>query len=322
MKKRLMTVDLCLFDGEGGSAAAGAGAGDAAVPGATQIPSAAGKGRRANNPLADVVYGKQETQAQEVNEGQQAAAAEATNTSETLEARRAEFDRMIKEDYADIYQEYTKDIAKNRVKNAKTLAETVEKQNPIMSLLAQKYGVKDAADIDGIMKALEADSSFFEEAAAKEGLTVEQYKRMQQLERENQQLKATKETAERQRQADQVYAGWMQEAEQLRGTYPGFNLQTELKSPQFQKMLGAGVSLKAAFEALHHDEIMAGAMQHTARTIAKKTADGIASRQNRPIENGLNAQASANVKSDVSKLTKADRREVARRAARGEHIAF
>ena len=60
------------------------------------------------------------------------------------------FDRMIKEDYADIYQEYTKDIAKNRVKNAKTLAETIEKQNPIMSLLAQKYGVKDAADIDGI----------------------------------------------------------------------------------------------------------------------------------------------------------------------------
>lgn len=320
MKKRLMTVDLCLFDGEGGSAAAGAGTGDTAAPGATQIPSAAGKGRRANNPLADVVYGKQETQG--APEGQQAAAAGETNISDTLEARKAEFDRMIKGDYADIYQEYTQDIAKNRVKNAKALSETIEKQTPIMSLLAQKYGVKDASDIDGIMKALEADSSFFEEAAAKEGLTVEQYKRMQQLERENAQLKATKETAERQRQADQVYAGWMQEAEQLKGTYPGFDLQTELKSQQFQKMLGAGVGLKAAFEALHHDEIMAGAMQHTARTISKKIADGVASRQNRPVENGLSSQASANVKSDVSKLTRADRAEIARRVARGERISF
>lgn len=320
MKKRLMTVDLCLFDGEGGSAAAGTGTGDAAAPGATQIPSAAGKGRRANNPLADVVYGKQETQG--TPEGQQAAAAGETNTSDTLEARKAEFDRMIKGDYADIYQEYTQDIAKSRVKNAKALYETIEKQNPIMSLLAQKYGVKDASDIDGIMKALEADSSFFEEAAAKEGLTVEQYKRMQQLESENAQLKATKESSERQRQADQVYAGWMQEAEQLKGTYPGFDLQTELKSPQFQKMLGAGVGLKAAFEAMHHDEIMAGAMQHTARTISKKIADGVASRQNRPVENGLSSQASANVRSDVTKLTRADRAEIARRAARGEHIAF
>lgn len=320
MKKRLMTVDLCLFDGEGGSAAAGTGTGDAAAAGATQIPSAAGKGRRANNPLADVIYGRQETQG--TPEGQQAAAAGETNTSDTLEARKAEFDRMIKGDYADIYQEYTQDIAKSRVKNAKALSETIERQNPIMSLLAQKYGVKDSSDVDGIMKALEADSSFFEEAAAKEGLTVEQYKRMQQLERENAQLKATKESSERQRQADQVYAGWMQEAEQLKGTYPGFDLQTELKSPQFQKMLGAGVGLKAAFEAMHHDEIMAGAMQHTARTISKKIADGVASRQNRPVENGLSSQASANVKSDVSKLTRADRAEVARRAARGEHIVF
>ena len=87
-------------------------------------------------------------------------------------------------------------------------------------------------------------------------------------------------------------------------------------------MLGAGVSVKAAFEALHHEEIMAGAMQYTAKTIAKKTADGIASRNNRPVENGLGAQASANVRADVSKLTKADRAEIARRVARGERIVF
>lgn len=104
--------------------------------------------------------------------------------------------------------------------------------------------------------------------------------------------------------------------------YPGFNLQRELDNADFGRMLGAGVSVKAAFEALHHEEIMAGAMQYTAKTIAKKTADGIASRNNRPVENGLGAQASANVRADVSKLTKADRAEIARRVARGERIVF
>jgi hypothetical protein len=87
-------------------------------------------------------------------------------------------------------------------------------------------------------------------------------------------------------------------------------------------MLSAGVGVKAAFQALHHDDIMSGAMHYTAQTIAKKTADNIASRQSRPVEAGLNSQASAQVKTDVSKLTKEDRREIARRVARGEMISF
>ena len=145
---------------------------------------------------------------------------------------------------------------------------------------------------------------------------------MQKLERENAHVKAARQQQERQQQQDQVWADWMQQAEQVKAMYPGFNLQRELDNADFGRMLGAGVSVKAAFEALHHEEIMAGAMQYTAKTIAKKTADGIASRNNRPVENGLGAQASANVRADVSKLTKADRAEIARRVARGERIVF
>lgn len=191
-----------------------------------------------------------------------------------------------------------------------------------MESLASRYGVKDATDYDGIMKAMEEDDGFFEDAAAAEGLTVEQYKRMQKLERENAHAKAARQQQERQQQQDRVWADWMQQAEQVKAMYPGFNLQRELDNADFGRMLGAGVSVKAAFEALHHEEIMAGAMQYTAKTIAKKTADGIASRNNRPVENGLGAQASANVRADVSKLTKADRAEIARRVARGERIVF
>ena len=316
MKKRNLTLNLKLFDGEGGSASTGSAPAAGTGTGAETTTSAAGKGRA--NDLANVVYGKQEMQVQE-STGQQAAAAVETVDPE---ARRAEFERLINEEYHDLYTERTQNIAKERVRNMKTMEKNMERMSPIMESLASRYGVKDATDYDGIMKAMEEDDGFFEDAAAAEGLTVEQYKRMQKLERENAHAKAARQQQERQRQQDQVWADWMQQAEQVKAMYPGFNLQRELDNADFGRMLGAGVSVKAAFEALHHEEIMAGAMQYTAKTIAKKTADGIASRNNRPVENGLGAQASANVRADVSKLTKADRAEIARRVARGERIVF
>lgn len=326
MKKKYLSCNLCLFDGEGGGAAAApaAGTGDAATAGVN--PSAAGKGRRANNPLADVRYGKQEAVQVSDQEGEQqaaAAGATVTTTSDTLEARRAEFERLINGEYKDLYNEHTQNIIKNRLKENKGLEKTVSQTQEILDIIAGRYGIKDSKDYAAITKAVQEDNFFYEEAAANEGLTVEQYKYMRKMERENQELKGYRESAERQRQADQIYAGWMQEAEQVKAIYPGFDLQAELQSnPKFGKLLGAGIDVKGAFEAIHHDEIMTGAMHMTAKRIAKKTADGIASRQSRPVENGMGSQASALVRSDVSKLTKADRREIARRARRGENISF
>ena len=55
------------------------------------------------------------------------------------------------------------------------MEKNMERMSPIMESLASRYGVKDATDYDGIMKAMEEDDGFFEDAAAAEGLTVEQY---------------------------------------------------------------------------------------------------------------------------------------------------
>ena len=322
MIEKKLYCNLCLFDGEGGAAPA-AGTGDAGAGDGKEGSYAAGKGRRASNPLADVVYGKLPDDGTSTTDTQAAAAGETTQTtSDTLEARKAEFEKMLSGEYKDLFEERIQKIINARFKETKNLEREVSRTAPILDMLAQKYGVEDPSDADALMKAIQEDNGFFEDAAANAGLTVEQYKHMQKMERENRELRSYRESAERQRQADRIYEGWLQEAEQLKNFYPSFNLQQELTNPQFGKMLGAGVGLKAAFEALHHDEIMTGAMQATARKIAKKTADGIASRQNRPPENGLGSHASAVIKSDVSKLTKEGRREIARRAARGEKISF
>ena len=45
-------------------------------------------------------------------------------------------------------------------------------------------------------------------------------------------------------------------------------------------------------------------------------------KQSRPAENGTSSKTAVIVKNDVSKLTRAERAEVARRAMLGEHIEF
>lgn len=291
MKKRYISCNLCLFDGDGaGAAAAPAAAGDAAA--SVENTPADGEARADNTQVAAV------------------------------DTRKADFERLIREEYKDLYDENVQGIVKKRIKESKDLEKKIAKSREILNVVAGKYGIKDIDDYEAITKAVQEDNTFFEDAAAKAGMTVEQYKHMNQMEREIKELKGYRESAERQKQADQIYSGWLQEAETVKNIYPSFNLRTELENPQFGKLLGAGINLRTAFEAVHHDEIMTGAMAATAKRIAKKTADGIVSRQARPTENGMSARASALVKTDVSKLTRAERREYAARARRGEEITF
>jgi hypothetical protein len=88
------------------------------------------------------------------------------------------------------------------------------------------------------------------------------------------------------------------------------------------RLLQNGIDVKTAFETIHHDEILSGAMMQTAEAVRKNVTDSIKARGLRPSENGINAQAGVIVKNDVSKLTPQDRAEIARRARMGETIKF
>ena len=182
-----------------------------------------------------------------------------------------------------------------------------------------KYGVK---DLKSLQKAVQDDDSYFEEAAEAENLTVEQYKYKLKLEKENAQLKQAEQEAERVRQARNMYAQWQTQSESLKTRYPNFSLEKEAQNPQFVRLLQNGIDVKTAFETIHHDEILSGAMLQTANAVRKNVTDSIKARGLRPSENGINAQAGVIVKNDVSKLTPKDRAEIARRARMGETIKF
>lgn len=235
--------------------------------------------------------------------------------------REAEFERLIKGDYKDLYDKRVSDTIQRRLKSSK---ETVDKYNalaPTLDMLAGKYGV-DASDIEALNKAIQEDDSYYEEEALNRGLTVQQLKEIKRMERENTQLRREMEQRRQQEQADAVYARWMQEAESTKQVYPSFDLQAEARNPQFMQLLQSNVPLRTAYEVIHKDEIISGAMQFTAQTIAGKVANSVAAGQSRPVEGGLNKQGAFQAGIDPAHMSKAQRLEYAQRAARGERITF
>ena len=295
--------------------AEGAGAGDGGTAQGQGVTEAAAlpqtKGEK-NNPLASVKYGIQE---------EEAPAAGVQTETVAQPDRNAEFEKLIKGEYKDLYDAKMQDTIQKRLKGTK---ETVDKFNaltPTLELLAKKYGV-DAGDIDALGKAIEEDDSYYEQEALDKGMTVQQLKEIKKMERENADLKAQMEEAQRQENGKKLYAQWMQQAEDAKKVYPNFDIRAEMNNPKFVDLLRSNIDVRTAYEVLHKDEIIPAAMQFTAQAVESKLAKKIASNGARPSENGMSSQSAAVVKSDVSQLSKADRAEIIRRVQRGEKIRF
>ena len=304
------TLNLQLF-AEGGGGDGGTGAGGATGEGVTAAGSQT-KGAK-SNPLANVVYGIQPTTASESESS-------ATKVTEP-EDRNAKFEELIKGEYKDLYDQRMQDTIQKRLKGTK---ETVDKYNeltPTIEMLAKKYGV-DASDIKALNKAIEDDDSYYEQEALEKGISVEQLKEIRKLEKENAEFKRQREEQNRRANADRVYAEWMRQADDLKAVYPSFDIKAEMQNSKFLDLLRSNIDVRTAYEVVHKDDIISGAMQFAVKTAEQKLTNKIIANGSRPSENGNSSQGGAIAKSDVSQLTKADRAEILRRVARGEKISF
>ena len=298
-------LSLQLF-AEGGAGDGGTAEGQG-VTAAAALPQTKGE---KGNPLASVKYGIQE---------ESAPAAEVQTVAQP--DRNAMFEQLIKGEYKDLYDAKVQDTIQKRLKSSK---ETVDKYNalaPTLELLGNKYGV-DAGDTEALIKAISEDDSYYEQEALEKGMTVQQLKEVKKMERENAELKAQMQEAQRQENGKKLYAAWMQQADEAKKVYPSFNLQAEMQNPKFVELLRSNIDVRTAYEVTHKDEIISGAMQFTAKTVESKIAKKIAANGARPAENGMGSGSAAVVKSDVSQLSKEDRAETIRRVARGEKIRF
>lgn len=324
MKKnfKLINLNLKLFDGAGAGASGGDGTGEgtATMGEETNTSSVAEKNNRAND-LSKVVYGKQEDTPQTDIDTHVADGNETTVTEKTIDERKAEFEKLIQGDYKDIYTEKFQETFNKRFKETKILESQVEKVSPLVDMLSARYGV-DAQDLDSLLQAIEEDESFYEEEALEKGLTVEQLKEMKKMERENAQLRKVFEQSKAQEEANKIYSQWLEQGETLKEVYPNFELNNEVQNEDFVKLLQNGIDVKTAYEVIHKDEIIGGAMQYTAQQVQQKVVNNIKARGNRPTENGISSQSAAVTKTDVNSLSKKDREEIDRRVQRGEKIVF
>lgn len=228
---------------------------------------------------------------------------------------------MIKGDYKDEFNSRVQKIVQGRIGDTKALQDQNAKMQPIIDMMSRKYGV-DASNIDALTKAIQEDDSIFQDEAAKKGMSVEQYKEYRKMESENEHLRLALQQQEARQQGEKTYQEWMQQAEDLKERYgiSDFSFEEETQNPDFCKMLQNGVSVEAAYKAVHFDEMLGGAMAATAKNVSSQVAKNIQARAARPVEGAVNSQPGAIVKANVSQLSKEDRAEIARRVAEGETI--
>lgn len=307
MKNKIipMFLNLQLFAEGGAAAGAGAGNGGTGAEGTQGVTAAAAMSQKGVSSAEGTVPAAEGQQVETVAQPD----------------RNAEFEKLIKGEYKDLYDAKMQDTIQKRLKGTK---ETVEKFNaltPTLEMLAQKYGV-DATDIEKLNAAIQEDDSFYEQEALEKGITVQQLKEIRKMERENAELRRQMQEQETRENANKLYAQWMQQEQEIKGIYPSFNLDAEMQNPQFVSLLRSNIDMRTAYEVIHKDDIIHGAMQFTAKQIEQKVTNKIMANGARPAENGMASQGAAVVKGDVSQLSKAERAEYIRRVQRGEKISF
>lgn len=308
----LLSVALDLFDG-GGTAAGDGGA--AGGDGGQTAGQSAGKGDGGG----EVLYGRQPAAGPAPNAGEKPP--QIQTSSDSLEDRQRRYRELMSGEFKDLYDEDARRLTGRSAREAAALRDQAARVQPVLDLLLDRYKIGDG-DLSKLQAAVENDSAYWSQAAEEAGMSVEQYKRFQQLQRQNQELLRQQRARLGQDRADAQLRAWNDQAEQLKAVYPSFDLSREAQNRDFLSMLKAGVPVRQAYEVIHMDEIKAATAVMQAKATEKAVTSNIKAKGARPQENGTGAASGFTVKDDVSRLTPKDRAEIARRAARGEIITF
>lgn len=239
------------------------------------------------------------------------------------------WDDLIKGQYKKEYSQAVKAAVDKRFKNQQNLQSKIDAIDPMVRALAERYGVSANPDgsipIDALTGKVIDDNSMYEQEAFQRGMSVDDLKQMKALERENQMLRMNNQRTAEQQEWDSI----VEQAELCKTKYPEFDLDAEMSNAQFGRLLatmqksGFPNAVETAYEAVHRDEIMSGAMRYAVAQTEQKISNSIQSGMRRPSENGTSASSSATInKFDPSHLTREQLNDIRRRAESGERITF
>lgn len=285
--------------------AAGASAtGERPADAALEFKSRAGRKVTVNLGGAQQAAGETPKAVQQI----QAQQAEAKGQTPPADARKP-FDELVKGEYKDDFGKAVSAIVQDRLKHAKQAAETLDKLTPALETLLQKHGLKEG-DYEGLVAKIIDDDALYEDEALQRGIPVDTLKQMKKLEADKAALQRMQAERMQEAQVQKHFQNLVTQGDALRQIYPGFDLNTELQNPRFFELTkpGVNVDVRTAYEVVHRDEIIGGAMQYTAEQTAQKLSSAMASGANRPSENGLSSSAGpVNLNTDFRKLAMEDR---------------
>ena len=308
--ENLLKLDLQLFaeGGDGGAAAAGGSMGE--------TPADATPENEAKKP-AQILYGKQ-PEAEPAPEAEAAAPQE-----ETPEDLQAQWNEIRNGKFKAFFDQDTQQIVKGRLKNSKQAEAQLEAMNPLLALLAQKYGTA-AGDTEALLHKLQDDDSLYEEEALEKGIPVETLKELKALERDNAQMRAAQQQTVEENMFRQHLLNLEQQGQEVKKVFPSFDLRKELMNDQFRRLTSpeGGVDVMTAYRVVHAREIEPMAMQVASQKTAEMLSQSIQAGKSFPTENGVNRTAGIEVRSDPSKLKMEDFAAIRERARRGEKIVF
>lgn len=226
-----------------------------------------------------------------------------------------------KKQFKSFYDEDVKNHVTNRHKDYKALSKAKSEQDDFLNLMHARYGT---SDLNGLRDAIDKDDGFWQDKADEANMTVPQFKEHLKLQAERDAAVRTVDTIRAQENAREQYNVWFEESKAVKEQYPEFDLNTELRNPQFRSMLSANYSkefmpsMRQIYELIHRDEIM----EKQKASVQKNTIDNIKARGLRPDEAGSDSGGAVDYTFDASKMSSKERADIARRVKAGESYTF
>jgi|GEM_PF-3746004 len=241
----------------------------------------------------------------------------------TADERKALYQKVTRELLREEYTADTQRLIDQRFKEAKRLQTRLSEVQQLLDALSMVHGVTNVRQLTDKVK-----GEAVERLAQRANMDPATYADYLDAKAARERARQADEARAVRTAQDAIVKGWYDEAAQLTGTkdrpgvIPDLDLRREADNPDFVKLLQSGVSVKAAYEVVHFNDILNRKVEAAKKDAVSAVTQQIQARGSRPAENGAAASTGVIVKKEVRNLTVKDRAELARRAASGEEIVF
>lgn len=214
-----------------------------------------------------------------------------------------EFSQLINGKFKEQFTKKTQAIIDKRFKETKELESFKDRVSPIIGKFMDKYGLNPGEE-DKLVDYLNADNQ------------KEDPNNIPEEARKSEDVPRAEKLKGR-------ISSWIKESNEIKEMYPEFDLRNEIKGNKlFSQLLLGGAPVRAAYETVHRDEILSGAMAYTAGKVREQVVKGIEAKGRRPVENGVSSESAVVTTVDVNSLTSQDILKILKQVENGANIKF